>query len=487
MQIDSMPADIDEVQRKILQLEIEKAALRKEEDSESQTRLAVIEKEVEALNKSCDAQKEQWNKEKKIIAEKRALKESIESARHNVSEAERKGHLEQAAELKYGTIPRLGREAEDLENRLREIQRDNKMLNEEVGEQDICSIIARWTGIPVERMLKAEKERLIHMEDSLRQRVIGQDEAVRLVSNAIRRSRAGLQEPTRPMGTFLFLGPTGVGKTQLARSLAEFLFDDEQAMVRVDMSEYMEKHSVARLIGAPPGYVGYEEGGYLTEHVRRKPYTVVLFDEMEKAHPDVFNLLLQIMDEGRLTDGHGKTVDFRNTLVLMTSNIGGKLIQEAGLEAARLEENNISGSEMIWENEYEKAQEAVRLELKNHFRPEFLNRIDDIVLFRNLDRNRIKEIVETQLRDLRKRLADRRITLSLTEPAKEVLAEKGYDPVYGARPLKRAIQKYLQDPLSMQILEEKLSDGAHVEVDWDNEAKTFLFRKKLVDIKQSAA
>jgi len=300
---------------------------------------------------------------------------------------------------------------------------------------------------------------------------------VRLVSNAIRRARAGLQEPNRPIGTFLFLGPTGVGKTQLARSLAEFLFDDEQAMVRIDMSEYMEKHSVARLIGAPPGYVGYEEGGYLTEHVRRKPYSVVLFDEIEKAHSDVFNIFLQILDDGRLTDGQGKTVDFKNTVILMTSNIGGKMIQDAGMEAANLESQIDDGSADVWEAEYEKVQEVVRLELRNHFRPEFLNRIDDIVLFRNLSRERIKEIVEVQLTDLRKRLAEKRMTLHLSEKVKDVLAEKGYDPVFGARPLKRAVQKYLQDPISMKILEEVFGDGDDITVETNGTSDKFIFKK----------
>ena len=315
------------------------------------------------------------------------------------------------------------------------------------------------------------------MEEILRKRVVGQDEAVRLVSNAIRRARAGLQEPNRPIGTFLFLGPTGVGKTQLARSLAEFLFDDEQAMVRIDMSEYMEKHSVARLIGAPPGYVGYEEGGYLTEHVRRKPYSVVLFDEIEKAHSDVFNIFLQILDDGRLTDGQGKTVDFKNTVILMTSNIGGKMIQDAGMEAANLESQIDDGSADVWEAEYEKVQEVVRLELRNHFRPEFLNRIDDIVLFRNLSRERIKEIVEVQLTDLRKRLAEKRMTLHLSEKVKDVLAEKGYDPVFGARPLKRAVQKYLQDPISMKILEEVFGDGDDITVETNGTSDKFIFKK----------
>ncbi len=477
MQIDSMPAEIDTYQRKITQLEIEREALKKENDTESKLRLEEIGGEIETLKMVCSAMKKQWTDEKKIIEEKRKLQEEIERISQEAGNAEREGHLEQAAEFKYGTLPRLQTEANDLEKRLKDAQSEGRILNEEVGEEEICNIICRWTGIPVERMQQSEKQRLLKMEETLKKRVVGQDDAVRLVSNAIRRARAGLQEPNRPIGTFLFLGPTGVGKTQLARSLAEFLFDDEQSMVRIDMSEYMEKHSVARLIGAPPGYVGYEEGGYLTEQVRRKPYTVVLFDEIEKAHSDVFNIFLQILDEGRLTDGHGKTVDFKNTVILMTSNIGGKLIQDAGLEAARLENASDDGAVEIWETEYEKVQEAVRLELRNHFRPEFLNRIDDIVLFRNLSRERIKEIVEVQLTDLRKRLVEKRMTLQLSETVKDVLAEKGYDPVFGARPLKRAVQKYLQDPISMKILEEDFDDGDDIVVDTNGTSDKFVFKK----------
>ncbi len=476
MQIDSMPSEIDSFQRKITQLEIEREALKKEDDAESRRRLESIGEEIDALKKSCSIMQEQWKQEKRIIEEKRALKEKIESTRTEAENAEREGKLEHAAELKYGSLPRLQSEAEALEKKLADAQGERKMLNEEVGEEEICAIIARWTGIPVERMLQSEKQRLLEMEDVIKKRVIGQDDAVRLVANAIRRARAGLQEPNRPIGTFLFLGPTGVGKTQLARSLAEFLFDDEQAMVRIDMSEYMEKHSVARLIGAPPGYVGYDEGGYLTEHVRRKPYSVVLFDEIEKAHPDVFNVFLQILDEGRLTDGQGKTVDFKNTVVLMTSNIGGKLIQDAGMEAARLESENGDGG-AVWEAEYEKVQDAVRQELRNHFRPEFLNRIDDIVLFKNLSRERIKEIVDVQVADLRARLADKRMTLTLSDSVKDVLAEKGYDPVFGARPLKRAVQKYLQDPISLKILEEQFADGDRILVD-TNGGGHFVFKKE---------
>ncbi|GJL78079.1 MAG: chaperone protein ClpB [Nitrospinaceae bacterium] len=477
MQIDSMPAEIDTYQRKITQLEIEREALKKENDAESNRRLEQTGKEIEALKKTCTAMQEQWKQEKKIIEEKRGLQEKIEQTRQETENAEREGRLEHAAELKYGSLPRLQSEADELEKRLKEAQGEGRMLNEEVGEEEICAIIGRWTGIPVERMLQSEKHRLLQMEGVLQKRVVGQDDAVRLVSNAIRRARAGLQEPNRPIGTFLFLGPTGVGKTQLARSLAEFLFDDEQAMVRIDMSEYMEKHSVARLIGAPPGYVGYEEGGYLTEHVRRKPYSVVLFDEIEKAHPDVFNLFLQILDEGRLTDGHGKTVNFKNTVILMTSNIGGKLIQDAGLEAAELESRAGGDDKGVWEAGYEKVQEAVRQELRNHFRPEFLNRIDDIVLFRNLSREQIKEIVEVQLTDLRKRLAEKRMTLHLSDAVKDVLAEKGYDPVFGARPLKRAVQKYLQDPISMKILEEDFIEGDDISAETNGASEKFVFKK----------
>jgi ATP-dependent Clp protease ATP-binding subunit ClpB len=477
MQIDSVPAEIDTYQRKITQLEIEREALKKESDAESKLRLGQIDGEIESLKKISSSMQEQWNQEKKIIEEKRRIQEDIERTGQEAGNAEREGRLEQAAEFKYGALPHLQKEADDLERRLKTAQGERQMLNEEVGEDEICNIISRWTGIPVERMQQSEKHRLIQMEETLQKRVVGQDDAVRLVSNAIRRARAGLQEPNRPIGTFLFLGPTGVGKTQLARSLAEFLFDDEQAMVRIDMSEYMEKHSVARLIGAPPGYVGYEEGGYLTEHVRRKPYSVVLFDEIEKAHSDVFNIFLQILDEGRLTDGHGKTVDFKNTVILMTSNIGGKMIQDAGMEASRLESQAADGSADVWEAEYEKVQEAVRLELRNHFRPEFLNRIDDIVLFRNLSRERIKEIVEVQLTDLRKRLAEKRMTLQLSEKVKDVLAEKGYDPVFGARPLKRAVQKYLQDPISMKILEEAFDDGDDIAVDVNGSSDKFVFEK----------
>ena len=475
MQIDSVPAEIDEYQRKITQLEIEREALKKEIDPESKKRLVKIGEDHSKLMEKCSHMSEQWQSEKKVLTKKRSLKEQVESAIQECEVVEREGRLERAAELKFGTIPRLTRELEDLEGTLNKVQHEHKMLNEEVGEEDISRVVAHWTGIPIERMMESEKQRLLKMEEILHKKVVGQDDSVRLVSNSIRRARAGLQDPLRPIGSFMFLGPTGVGKTQLARSLAEFLFDDEQSMIRIDMSEYMEKHSVARLIGAPPGYVGYDEGGYLTEHVRRKPYSVILFDEIEKAHSDVFNIFLQILDEGRLTDGQGKTVDFRNTLVLMTSNIGSKFIEEAGLEAA-LHESKGHARE-VWERQYEKVQDTVRQELRNHFRPEFLNRVDDIVLFRNLNLEQIQEIVDVQMQSLQKRLAERNMSIVLNDKVKEALAQKGYDPAFGARPLKRALQKHIQDPLSLKILQGEFSEGDRVKVDVNGNSDTFTFEK----------
>ncbi len=475
MQIDSMPAAIDKQQRKITQLEIEKQALLKESDEDSKKRLERIEEEIDSLKSVCDSFLAQWKNEKKVIEEKRSLKEKIEQTRNLSEKAEREGQLEQAAELKYGTLPRLHDELQGLQSKLAELQKGEKVLDEEVGEDEIAVIVSRWTGIPVDKMLQSDKLRLLQMEDHLREKVVGQDEAVQLVSNAIRRARSGLQDPDRPIGSFLFLGPTGVGKTQLARTLAEFLFDDTQAMIRIDMSEYMEKHSVARLIGSPPGYVGHEEGGYLTESIRRKPYSVVLFDEIEKAHPDVFNLFLQILDDGRLTDGQGKTVDFKNSLILMTSNIAGKLIQDAGMQLGILNPDD-KNSSLNWEREYEKVQEGVRAELRNYFRPEFLNRIDDIVIFRNLPKERIKEIVDIQLADLRSRLTERKMTLALSDGAKELLAQKGFDPVFGARPLKRVIQKFIQDPLSMKILEEEIKDSDSISVDLNEDGESLEFK-----------
>ena len=477
MQIDSMPAEIDKYHRKITQLEIEREALRKEKDKESVNRLVALEIEILDIKEKYSVLKEQWKYEKKMIEEKRALKEKIQRATEDNEGAEREGQLEKAAELKYGTLPRLELELQKLEESIEKTDHTEKLLNEEVGEEDISRIVSRWTGIPVERMLQSEKQRLLEMEDVLHRQVIGQVDAVRLVSNSIRRARAGLQDPNRPIGSFMFLGPTGVGKTQLARSLAEFLFQEERAMVRVDMSEYMEKHSVSRLIGAPPGYVGHEEGGLLTEHIRRKPYTVVLFDEIEKAHPDVFNLFLQILDEGRLTDGKGKTVDFKNTVVLMTSNLGSKIIEKASLEA--LEDETAGEAKKIWKQESEMVQNAVMQELRNHFRPEFLNRIDDIVLFKNLTRDQIQDIVEVQLKGLKKRLSDRNISFKLNDNVKKMLAEKGYDPVFGVRPLKRAIQKYMQDPLSLKILQGEFQEGDQIQVNINETHDMLVFEKGL--------
>jgi ATP-dependent Clp protease ATP-binding subunit ClpB len=469
MQIDSLPVEIDQYQRKITQLEIEREALKKEDDAESKDRSEKIENEISAAKGECDGLRKQWEEEKHSIGKKQKLKEQIEQTRRDADLAEREGALEKAASLKYGELPRLNKELESLQA-TEDPDKDKKILNEEVGEEDIAFIVSRWTGIPLDKMLQSEKDRLIQMEAHLRKKIVGQEEAVGLVSNAIRRARAGLDDPNKPIGTFLFLGPTGVGKTQLARSLAEFLFDDEQAMVRIDMSEFMEKHSVARLLGAPPGYVGYEEGGYLTEHVRRKPYSVVLFDEMEKAHPDVFNIFLQILDDGRITDGQGRTVDFKNTVILMTSNIAGQLIQE---ESERISNNHAQNGS--FEAEWEKVRQAVAQELKKYFRPEFLNRVDDWVIFRNLGKDQIKNIVDIQLVDLEKRLSERRISLNMVDEAKELLSEKGYDPVYGARPLKRAIQKYIKDPLATQILDGKFKDGDRVTVSVD-EKGGFVFQ-----------
>ena len=477
MQIDSMPAEIDKYHRKITQLEIEREALRKEKDKESVNRLGALEIEILDIKEKYSVLKEQWKYEKKMIEEKRALKEKIQRATEDNEGAEREGQLEKAAELKYGTLPRLELELQKLEESLEKTDHTEKLLNEEVGEEDISRIVSRWTGIPVERMLQSEKQRLLEMEDVLHRQVIGQVDAVRLVSNSIRRARAGLQDPNRPIGSFMFLGPTGVGKTQLARSLAEFLFQEEQTMVRVDMSEYMEKHSVSRLIGAPPGYVRHEEGGLLTEHIRRKPYTVLLFDEIEKAHPDVFNLFLQILDEGRLTDGKGKTVNFKNTVVLMTSNLGSKFIEKASLKA--LENETAGEAKKILKQESEMVQNAVMQELRNHFRPEFLNRIDDIVLFKNLTRDQIQDIVEVQLKGLKKRLADRNISFKLNDNVKKMLAEKGYDPVFGVRPLKRAIQKYMQDPLSLKILQGEFQEGDQIQVNINGTHDELVFEKGL--------
>jgi len=459
IEIDSVPTVIDEVERRKIQLEMEKQALSKETDAVSRERRARIDEDLSSLSLSASRLRARWEEEKKSIARGRAVKERIEQATSGMQRAEREGNLEKASELKYGTIPALTREAEEISRAVSEPEEGGRLLKEEVDEEDIAQVVSRWTGIPVSRLVEGEVQKLLKMEERLGERVVGQEEAVHLVSSAVRRAKSGLKDPRRPIGSFLFLGPTGVGKTELARALAQFLFDDESAMVRLDMSEYMEKHSVARMIGAPPGYVGYEEGGALTEAVRRKPYTVVLFDEVEKAHPDVFNILLQILEDGRLTDGKGRTVDFRNAVLVLTSNIGSHWIQDmAG-----------KGEEVI--------RDRVMEELRRAFRPEFLNRLDEILLFRALGKEQLSAIVDLMIREVNIRLADRKLAVTLTSKARERLADIGYDPAYGARPLRRAIQKHIQDPLAVKILQGEFREGDIVRVDAD--AKTgFLFQKQ---------
>jgi len=451
IEIDSMPMELDQIERRITQLEIEREALRKEKDKASKDRLVQLEEELSSLQEERDRLRLHWQQEKEIIQRIQSLKEQVEDAQVEEQEAERGGNLGKVAEIRYGTLVELRKRLDAESAELDELQKDLKMLKEEVGPEDIAEIVSRWTGIPVTKLLEGEMEKLVRMEDRLRQRVVGQEEALVAVSNAVRRARAGLQDPQRPIGSFLFLGPTGVGKTELARALAEFLFDDESNMTRIDMSEFMEKHSVARLIGAPPGYVGYDEGGHLTEAVRRRPYSVLLLDEVEKAHPDVFNILLQILDDGRLTDGHGRTVDFKNTVVIMTSNIGSQWIQSL---------DPVDRDEM---------KSRVMEALRNHFRPEFLNRVDEILIFNNLTREHLNRIVEIQLDRFQKRLEEKNLRLDLSDAAKEVLAEAGYDPNYGARPLKRAIQRLIQDPLALLLLEGQFPPESVVQVDQDSD------------------
>ncbi len=459
MEMDSMPSQIDEIQRKIIQLEIEKEALKKESDEASKDRLKKIEKELSELLEEKDRLFAKWEVERDIIKEIRRIKEEIDRMKIEEQNAERVGDLGRVAEIRYGILIKLEKELEEKRKKLAEVQKDKKMVKEEVDEQDIAEIVSKWTGIPVSKLMEGEKEKLLHMEERIKERVVGQDEAVKLVSNAVRRARSGIQDPNRPIGSFMFLGPTGVGKTELAKALAEFLFDDEQAMVRLDMSEYMERHTVSRLIGAPPGYVGYEEGGYLTEAVRRRPYCVILLDEIEKAHPDVFNILLQILDDGRLTDGHGRTVDFRNTIIIMTSNIGSQWIVDMAGEPRQEIEN--------------KVKEALR----SYFKPEFLNRVDEIIIFNNLTKENIKRIVDIQIGYLKKRLAEKRLDIELTERAKEKLANLGYDPVYGARPLRRVIQREIYDKLAMYLLEGRFSEGDSILVDFRED--NFVFENVL--------
>jgi ATP-dependent Clp protease ATP-binding subunit ClpB len=446
IEIDSVPIEIDEVERRIRQLEIEQAALSKETDAASLARLERIREELADLQEQSTSMLAHWEREKDLIDAIRQSKEAIEQARMESERAEREGDLQRVAEIRYGRLVELENQLAENNAALESLQADRKMLNEEVTEEDIAEVVAQWTGIPVTRLMEGEMQKLVHLEEHLHERVVGQDKAVTAVANAIRRSRAGMQDPNRPIGSFLFLGPTGVGKTELARALAAYLFDDERAIVRIDMSEYQERHTVSRLVGAPPGYVGYEEGGQLTEAVRRRPYSVVLLDEMEKAHGDVFNILLQLLDDGRLTDGHGRTVDFRNTIVIMTSNLGSSVFQDASLTP-------------------EQRDQAVLDDVRGYFRPEFINRIDEIVVFEPLGQEQIREIVEIQLRGLRARLAERDVALEVTEAALDHLAAVGYDPAFGARPLRRAIQRELQDPLALKLLSGEITDGQTVKVD----------------------
>jgi ATP-dependent Clp protease ATP-binding subunit ClpB len=462
-EIDSMPAELDELERQIRQLEIERQALKKETDRASKDRLAAIERLLAELSEKRTALRSRWNHEKEVITKIRTLKAKLEEVRADAERAERAADFAKAAELRYGKAVEIQKQVDELNTRLADLQGGHPLLKEEVNEEDIAQIVAKWTGVPVSKLIEGEVAKLLKMEDRLHERVIGQDEAVTAVANAVRRNRSGLSDPNRPVGSFIFLGPTGVGKTELARALAEFLFDDEQALIRLDMSEYQEKHTVARLIGAPPGYIGYDEGGQLTEAVRRRPYSVVLFDEIEKAHPDVFNVLLQILDDGRLTDGQGRTVDFRNTVLIMTSNLGGPLIQE------------MSG------RPFDEVREAVMAVLRDHFRPEFINRVDEIVVFKPLTQEQLGAIVDIQLNRLRKRLEERKITLFVTDAARQVLIERGWDPVFGARPLKRAIQRLVQDQLAMSLLEGKFSEGDAIEVDAANGELTFTKAKARSD------
>jgi ATP-dependent Clp protease ATP-binding subunit ClpB len=456
IEIDSMPQEIDEVDRRIMQLDIERTALANETDRDAVERRAKIETELMGLRDKSNALKARWQSEKDAIGKIRSLKERMDQMKVEAERAQRTADLNRAAEIQYGEIPKLTGEIAAAEARLAELQKETKFLKEEVTAEDIAEVVSKWTGVPVNRMLESEKQRLTHLDDQLAKRVIGQDDAVRAVADAVRRSRAGLQDPNRPIGSFIFLGPTGVGKTETARALAEFLFDNEEAMVRIDMSEYMEKHSVARLIGAPPGYVGYEEGGQLTERVRRRPYSVILFDEIEKAHSDVFNIFLQILEDGRLTDSQGRTVDFRNTVIIMTSNIGSPYILDHSAEG-----------------DWDKTERVVLDELRKHFRPEFLNRVDDVVVFRPLGKVQLRHIVELQLERVRRWLEDKKIFIEFTTEAEDLIAEEGYDPSFGARPLKRAIQRLVQNPLAMKVLEGEFEEGSIITVERDGDHLAF--------------
>jgi ATP-dependent Clp protease ATP-binding subunit ClpB len=455
IEIDSLPVEIDVLEREILQLEIEKQALSRETDEKARERLSDIEKRIADLKEKSGGMKAKWQSEKEEIEKMRGGKERLEQARIELDRAQNAGDLQKAAELRYGTIPELEKQIAEEQARLADLQKDGVFLKEEVSEEDVAEVVAKWTGVPVSKMLEGEMQKLIKMEENLGHRVIGQNEALQAVANAVRRARAGLQDPNRPIGSFIFLGPTGVGKTETAKALAEFMFDDERAMVRLDMSEYMEKHAVARMIGAPPGYVGYDEGGQLTEAVRRRPYSVVLFDEIEKAHPDVFNVLLQILDDGRLTDSKGRVVDFKNTVLIMTSNLGSREILSVG-------------------DDQDQVREAVNQILREYFKPEFLNRIDDIVIFGQLSRGEIERIIEVQLEKLRANLAERGIAIVLEDSAKALLSTEGYDPTYGARPLKRAIQTLVQNPLAIKLLNGEIRSGQTIHVRAENGALDFV-------------
>jgi len=467
IEIDSMPAELDEVERRIKQLEIEREALKKEKDATSKDRLKVVKEGLANLEEKAKGLRAHWQMEKETISEIQQIKEQIENAKSESTKAEREGNLQKAAEINYGTLPELKNKIESVNSKLRDLQKDQRMLKEEVEEEDIAEVVAKWTGIPVSKMMEGEREKLIKMEERIQERVVGQDEAVQIVADAIRRARAGLQEEERPIGSFIFLGTTGVGKTELARALAEFLFDDEHAMIRIDMSEYMERHSVSRLIGAPPGYVGYEEGGQLTEAVRRHPYSVILLDEIEKAHPEVFNVLLQVLDDGRLTDNQGRSVNFKNAIIIMTSNIGAPYIMEQSKKFTEMNQSEI----------YNDMKREINQLLKKSLRPEFLNRIDEIVVFHPLHLEQIEQIVALQFEKLKKKLQEQNIQIELKPAAKSYLAKEGYDPAFGARPLKRTIQKLLTNPIANQLLAGKISKGSQVVVDMKNQNIEFSWKK----------
>jgi ATP-dependent Clp protease ATP-binding subunit ClpB len=465
-----MPIEIDNIERRISHLEIERQALNRETDPTSKDRLRHIENELERLRGESAQLKERWNREKSAITRVQQLKEEQEQARQEEERATRTGDWEKAAQLRYGKLAEIERNLEAANHDLEAIKSGTALLKEEIDEEDIAKIVAKWTGIPVSRMLEGEVQKLIHMEERLHERVVGQNEAVSLVSNAIRRNRAGLSDPNRPIGSFIFLGPTGVGKTELAKALAEFLFDDDKAMVRVDMSEYMEKHAVSRMIGAPPGYVGYDEGGQLTEHVRRRPYSVVLFDEIEKAHPDVFNAMLQILDDGRLTDGQGRTVDFKNTVIIMTSNVGSSVIGDGNPIGFSVNQRGRNGQEEV--------RKRLLDALRQTFRPEFLNRVDDIIVFNALSHEHLSIIIDLQLKRIEKMLADRGMKLEITPAAKELIMTDGYDAAYGARPMRRAIQRLVQDPLAMKLLAGDFLSGDTIVVDRDGDGTKLRFEKQ---------